>query len=224
MTNSPISGIGEEIGLTHASWQPGVVELECLRFLHERGNLASGSSVVERLRRISDSRLGAKNVRAAYVIMRVLRGIEGQEGVEIDWSESGDPRPYVVRLTPKGYAAIAGHQCQATMCYPPVASAEGGGVKSLTYGGAELYFVASLHECGNFFDPRSLRRTFDYLKVQGYGVRSQFVHSVESLGWVEVERAPTQPRPTLVSVRLSPRGFQQLRGHQCGANCTPLQI
>lgn len=226
MTNLRASEPSEETRLTDVSEQVSTVALlECARLLHERGNLTSGLTVVNSLRRVSDSRIGAKigaqNLRSGSAVMRVLRNSEAQGHVEIYWSQDAGLRPYVVRLTPKGYATILGHKCHAAMCYPPTALAEETNTEPvMTYDGARLCLVAILHECGNQFTPVGLRRAFDYLEIRGRASRSQFIGSLESLGWIEVERTPTQPRPTLASVRLLARGFVQLHGHQCGANCT----
>ena len=221
MTDPHLSSPGKKNGIM--SDQTAIVELlECVRLLHERGNLASGLTVVNYLRRISGSRVGSKKVRATAAIMQILRNIEARGCIEINWSAS-ESRPYIVRLTSKGYGVIEGHECHAAMCCPPILTVyEVDAEPLLEDGGAELYFIARLHECGNRLDPQDLRRVFDYLEVKGRA-RSQFVCSLESLGWVEVERTPTQPRPTLIQVRLLLSGLRRLHGHQCGANCMPPQ-
>lgn len=222
MTNLRASKSPEKIGLTGAP-EHGNAILECARLLHERGNLISGLTVVNHLRRISDSRAGARNVRSNYAIMQILGDIEAQGYVRIRWSEDVGSKPCTVQLTPKGYAAIAGHKCHADMCCPPTLLIEEEAEPSLTHGATELYFLTILHEGGNELDPRGLRRVFDYLGILGQ-VRSRVVASLESLDLVEAKRTPVEFRPTLLSIRLLARGLGQLRGHQCGANCTQPQV
>lgn len=200
------------------------LNVEFARFLHERGNLASGLAVVNFLQRVRGSRAVTDNIRTNEVVMQILRDVEAQGYVRISWSDDTHPRPLIVLLTFKGYKVIEGHICHSAMCHAPQTPEQEVAVSapSLWRGGRKLYFVAALHESGNHLDNGGVKRTLVYLK----GIRltrPQFVGLLESQGWVKVEWT-SRSRQSIVSVRLLPWGLEQLLGHQCGANCkAPLQ-
>lgn len=200
--------------------------LDIVRFLHERGNLASGSVTVHHARRIRRSRAATNNVRPTSEVMRVLQNLEDQGYIQISWWDAERPCPLIVWLKPKGYEVLNGHSCIAPLCHPPEESNLNSTPESVSLDDAErrLYFLAVLHEKrDNCLTRNEIRQAlYYYVRIQHF-TNTEFVAALEADGLISIQWK-SRARRSVVTVRLLAQGLEQLhsRGHRCGANCSLL--